>query len=286
MTTTQMLNSVTLDGKGPTVIFLHGLGGTTRYWEGRLGALEQSCRILLVDLLGFGESPKPWASYTVERHLEALHQTITEHAPFTLVGHSMGAILALAYAARHPDQVERLILIGMPYFGSKERALQYYRNGPAPERWYSTNMVSAAIVCMITRRVFGRVLPYVQRNLPRDVVADTVKHTWLSFTSSLWDVVYDYDLKQDADDLGDRIPVFCIHGDSDQSAPVRGMLTLAGERRNWQVRVLPGVDHHPLFRSHSACIRLIESALELEPARDGSVDIGYFAVTQTAEASV
>ena len=286
MTLTQKLNYVASGTEGSHVIFLHGLGGTTRYWQGRLGALEKSHRVLLVDLLGFGKSPKPWARYTVERHIEALHQTIAEHAPFTLVGHSMGAMLALAYAARYPEQVERVILISLPCFGGREQALGYYRNGPIPERWYLTNKVLAAMTCMITRRVFGRVLPYVQRNLPREVVADTVKHHWLSFTSSLWEVIYDYDLKQDADALGDRIPIICLHGDRDQSAPLEGMLKLAEGRPEWKAHILPGVDHHPLLRAHPACLRAIESALEPNTASRGLADMGNLAVTQSVAISV
>lgn len=43
-----------------TLVFLPGMGGTTRYWQGRVTKLEQDFRVLLVDPLGFGQSPKPW----------------------------------------------------------------------------------------------------------------------------------------------------------------------------------------------------------------------------------
>jgi len=62
--------------EAPRLVFIPGLSGTTRYWEGRLGALEKNYRILLVDPLGFGDSPKPWSRYTVDRHVDALYQTL------------------------------------------------------------------------------------------------------------------------------------------------------------------------------------------------------------------
>ena len=83
---------------GPTVVFLPGLGGTTRYWSSRVAALERRYRVVLVDLLGFGDSPRPWARYSVERHVQSLAEVLRPYGRVTLVGHSLGALLAIAYA--------------------------------------------------------------------------------------------------------------------------------------------------------------------------------------------
>ena len=261
VTQLQTLYSVEAGTSGSQVVFLPGLGATTRYWQGRLGALEQSHRILLVDLLGFGQSPKPWTRYTVERHIAALHQIVGERGTFTLVGHSMGTLLALAYAANYPEQVERLVLISLPYFGSKDKALDYIGSQSALYRLLLTNMALAAVTCIITRRLFGRLLPYLRTDLPGDVAADSVKHTWRSFTSSLWEVIYSGNATQAVETLESRIPVFCLHGDQDHVAPLEGVLTLAGKRRNWRVQVLPGVDHHPLLRAQDVCLQVIGASL-------------------------
>lgn len=245
----------------PSLVFLPGMGGTTRYWQGRLAVLERTHHIFLVDPLGFGQSPKPRTQYTAVRHVDALHHTLSRRAPFTLIGHSMGAVLSVAYAARYPDQVERLILIGLPYFGDREQTYQHFRNGPFLDRWFLTNVTMAAIACMTTRRLFGWLLPYLLPDIPRAVAADLVKHTWRSFTSSLWEIIYNNDLKGDADRLGDDLPVFCIHGDRDQTAPLAGVRWLAQGRPNWQVQVLPGADHHPLLHTPAACLDAMATAL-------------------------
>jgi pimeloyl-ACP methyl ester carboxylesterase len=245
--------------QGRTVVFIPGLGGTTRYWQGRLGAPEQNYHTVLVDPLGFGDSPKPWTCYTVERHVEALHLVLSPRAPFTLVGHSMGTLLSVAYAARYPEEVNGLVLLSLPYFGSKDTALQFFRKGPLVNRVFLSNMALAALICVLTRRVFARLVPYLQPDLPREVAADVVKHSWRSFTSSLWEVVYNYDPAPDADRLGQCIPVVCLHGDRDPTAPLESAVKLARGRPNWRVQVLPGVDHHPLLRAQEVCLHAIGS---------------------------
>ena len=49
-----------MGSRGSTLAFLPGVGGTTRYWETRVAPLAQEHRLRLIDLLGFGKSPKPW----------------------------------------------------------------------------------------------------------------------------------------------------------------------------------------------------------------------------------
>lgn len=266
MTSLQRLYSFEMGTSGPQVVFLPGLGGTTRYWQGHLETLHQSRRVLLVDLLGFGESPKPWTRYSVEQHVAALHHLLKERGRFTLVGHSMGSLLALAYAAHYPHQVERLVLFSVPYFGSKDKALSYFGSQSALYRLFLANMALASLICIITRRIFGWLMPYLRPDLPRAVAADIVKHTWRSFTSSLWEVIYSGNVLQAAEALDARIPVLCLHGDQDPVAPLDGVLALAGRRPNWRVRVLPGVDHHPLFRVPDICLRAISSVQSEEGA--------------------
>jgi pimeloyl-ACP methyl ester carboxylesterase len=253
------LNFIETGVDGPTLVFIPGLSGTTRYWQGRLGDLEKKYRILLMDPLGFGDSPKPWSRYTVDSHVDALYQTLKNEKRFALVGHSMGTLLSIAYAARHPEQVERLVLLSTPFFGGDAKmARRFFSSQPVPLGWFFSNMVLAAVICMITRRVFGRLMPYFRRDLPREVAADIVKHSWRSFTSSFWEVICNYDAKRDADALGD-FPVLCIHGDQDETAPLTGALALAAGRPSWQVHILDGVDHQPWLCVPEICQRDVDT---------------------------
>lgn len=243
---------------GPTLVFLHGVGGTTRYWESRVAPLARDNGIVLVDLLGFGQSPKPWIRYTVDRHVAELHRVLAGRAPCTLVGHSFGAIAAVAYAAHYPEQVKGLVLFSLPCFGGLKRAIQYYRGRGGPDRWLMTNVVLAAVTCIVTRRILGRLLPRLLLDMPREVAEDLVQHTWLSSTSTIWDGVYRHDVARDVDRLPGQLPVVCLHGGQDVTAPLEYVRQLTEGRPQCRLRVLPDVDHHPLLRDPAGCIAVIQ----------------------------
>jgi len=241
-----------------TLVFVPGLGGTTRYWASRLGHLEGRYRIVLVDVLGFGESPRPWLRYSVARHVEALAEALASYGPATIVGHSLGALLAIAYAACYPRRADGLVLIGMPCFASQRDAYAYYRHGPIRAGFLVTNVLLTALTCIVTRRLLGRLLPYLIRHVPREVAEDLVKHNWRSSTSSLWEVVYRYDALHDLDRLSERTPVLFIHGGEDVMAPVAAVERAAARHPRWRVKVFPASDHHPFLREPEACQRLID----------------------------
>lgn len=257
MTDRPPLHTRELGTRGATLVFLPGVGGTTRYWESRVAPLAGDHRLLLVDLLGFGKSPKPWLRYTVERHVAELHRVLGEREACTLVGHSFGAVAAVAYAARHPERVQGLVLIGLPNFGNQARAIAYYRRRGGPDRWLMTNAILAAVTCFATRRILRRLLPRLLPDLPREVTEDLVEHTWLSSTSTIWDGIYRHDVALDADRLPPELPVLCLHGDRDTTAPLENVQRLARGRPRWTVRVLPGLDHHPLLRDPAGCLAAI-----------------------------
>ena len=238
---------------GKNIVFIPGLGGTTRYLSGGIGPLAENYRIVLVDLLGFGASPKPWTRYSVERHVAALHDALISFGPITLVGHSLGALLAVAYAARFADQVTNIVLIGMPYFGSEAAAYRYLRSGKVKWGFLYTNVVLAMVTCILTRRVFGWLLPQIRRDIPREVAEDLVKHTWRSSTSSLWEVVYRYDAADSLRQLEEQIRVLMIHGRYDDVAPFVAIQKLADERPDWRLIALDGIDHHPFLRIPYIC---------------------------------
>ncbi len=245
-------------GSGEEVlVFVPGLGGTTRYWASRLDSLHDDYRIVLVDLLGFGRSPKPWTRYSVERHVQELHTVLKPFAPLSLVGHSLGALLTVAYAARHPTDVKNIVLISMPNFGCQRAAYHYMRSGSVRGGFLFTNLGVAMLACILTRRVFGRLLPYLVRSVPREVAEDLVKHTWRSSTSSLWEVVYRYDAAADLKRLPGDIGVLGLHGEQDLMAPVDAVKQLAVVCPQWRLRVLPGVDHHPFLRDPDGCLTQI-----------------------------
>jgi len=229
----QQLHVETYGEGDKTIVFIPGLGGTTRYWAHGIGPLADNHRVVLVDLFGFGASPKPWTRYSVDRHVAELHKVLSELGGITLVGHSLGALLSVAYAAQYENQIDNLVLIGMPHFGSQDAAYRYMRSGKVKWGYLYTNVVLTMIACVLSRRVFGWLLPYVRRDIPRAVAEDLVKHTWRSSTSSLWEVVYRYNAAEALRQLDAHNRVLLIHGRYDDVAPFDAIQKLADERPDW-----------------------------------------------------
>lgn len=257
-----MLNYETLGDAHDSIVFIHGIGGTTRYWKTRVQPLASNYRLILVDLLGYGQSPKPWTKYTVVRHVEELYQVLHKQEPMTLVGHSFGAIIAMAFAARYPLLVKRLILISLPYFGSRDCAMRYFRKSHFANRYVMTNIAFAAVACIMTRWVLRWVLPYVLRDMPREVVQDLTQHTWRSYTSSVWDGIYLHDLITDSKHLDANCDVLFLHGKLDEIAPLSGVQQLMVGHSDWQLRILADVDHHPFLRNPQWCLQAINSTMK------------------------
>ncbi len=109
-------------GSGPTVILLHGLGGSTNNWALNTSALARNFRVIVPDQIGFGRSDKPFINYRISTYvdfLDALYKELKiERA--SLVGNSMGGWIAASYALAHPEKVERLVLVDAAGFAPPE----------------------------------------------------------------------------------------------------------------------------------------------------------------------
>jgi pimeloyl-ACP methyl ester carboxylesterase len=103
-------------GRGRPLIFLHGWIGSWRYWVPTMQAASISYRAYAIDLWGFGDTAKRPAMYTLDNQLKLLESflEVLGIGRIALIGHSMGAVVALNFARRHPEIVDRLLLTEMP----------------------------------------------------------------------------------------------------------------------------------------------------------------------------
>ncbi len=114
------LHTVDHGGDGPSIILLHGLASSSQNWRNLIPLLKPHYRCITIDLIGFGESPKPqWYDYTLEDHVHNVHAAIKNldlEDSFILVGHSLGSLIATRYARIHQQHVNRLILLSPPVY--------------------------------------------------------------------------------------------------------------------------------------------------------------------------
>jgi pimeloyl-ACP methyl ester carboxylesterase len=98
----------------PVVVLVHGLGQNgCRDWYPVLPALAAKFHVLAFDLPGFGRSTHANEQYSPENYAEFMHELLGKRiaGPFSLVGHSMGGAISMYYAAKFPQDVQRLMLI-------------------------------------------------------------------------------------------------------------------------------------------------------------------------------
>lgn len=111
-------------GEGHTVVFLHGIASDSLGWGVVLNKLPKRYRAITIDILGFGSSPKPsWLRYSLEDHVKSVAKTIKAEKigpNITLVGHSLGALIAIELANKYPELIKQLVLVSPPIYDTEK----------------------------------------------------------------------------------------------------------------------------------------------------------------------
>lgn len=101
-------------GTGDAIVLLHGFPLTRDIWNAQADALSKTHRVILPDLRGMGRSTAPHGPYLMESLAGDIAATLDalgiERA--SIVGHSLGGYVALAFARMYVERVERLALVG------------------------------------------------------------------------------------------------------------------------------------------------------------------------------
>lgn len=103
-------------GRGRPVIFLHGWVGSWRYWIPAMQVVSTSFRAYALDFWGFGGSAKESNRYLLSNQKQLLNDFLYELGigKIALIGHGLGAIIALMFAEQYPLLVDRVMAISMP----------------------------------------------------------------------------------------------------------------------------------------------------------------------------
>jgi pimeloyl-ACP methyl ester carboxylesterase len=117
------------------VLLLHGFGASIGHWQNNLEFLATDRTVYGLDLVGWGGSRKPNITYNIDLWVDQVYdfwQTFVGQ-PMVLVGNSIGSLVALVAAARHPEMAATLIMISLPDLSAEQelipRPLQPFVNG-------------------------------------------------------------------------------------------------------------------------------------------------------------
>jgi pimeloyl-ACP methyl ester carboxylesterase len=115
--------AVSVLGAGPVMILLHGIASSSRSWLPVLAALAGSYRLILPDLRGHGASGHPEEGYGLTDYADDLERIVAYSGSTDpiIVGHSLGGLIAMCWARRHPAAARAIVLEDIPMTGGEER---------------------------------------------------------------------------------------------------------------------------------------------------------------------
>lgn len=254
------------------VLFIHGFISSSAFWTETLfpnfsSASKSTYRLFAIDLLGFGRSPKPTDSlYTVREHLDMIEKSVIEPnkvKSFHIVAHSLGCILALALAVKHPGSVKSLTLLAPPYYPVPKGALasQYVMRKVAPRRvwpliafgasmacWYEHISRTICLLICKNHRVWEFLAKLVTRNRIRTFLLEgffchTHNAAWHTLHNIICGTANKLDGYLDAVRNHVKCDVNIFHGEDDELIPVECSYNVQRKIPRARVKVIKKKDH-------------------------------------------
>ena len=241
-----------VEGRGPAVVLVHGLGGFAESWRHNLPALADRATVYALDLPGFGVSAKPRAPYDLPFFARVLHAFLDGLGvgQASLVGHSLGGAVAVAAALRLPARVDRVALVGAVVPGFAYRPAWVYRLVAVPGLGEALALLGCA---PLYRAAVARCL-----HAPRRAeVAFFVGHAYAERASAPARAAYlatlrgvRRDFERHAQDYRRALatldlPVLLIHGRQDRVVPAVHCAEVADALAHAAVRWVDACGHFP-----------------------------------------
>lgn len=239
-------------GEGPTLLAVHGVGGSGRYFRGLAERLGDRYRIVAPDLGGFGASDKPDLAYDREFHLRSLDAAIADApaGPVTLVGHSLGGVFAAHWAAsRGGERVAALALAAAPFpWGDGEQT--WMREGVTPPEVTGRARLMKTLLPAFKVLVPMLALPIgVAQGFPAGVSLDYGRQRFGPRVRTLWWTLHDPASPRDLDALRGFVgPTLLAFARGDRSVPATNLDRWADVLPRADRMLLDDGDHQFLLR--------------------------------------
>jgi pimeloyl-ACP methyl ester carboxylesterase len=233
------------------LVFVHGFLSSHRWWLPTLERLPDRYRAFALDLRGAGESDRPGTGYTMAQHAvdlagfaDAVHLD-----RFVLVGHSMGAGVALHYALAHPERLSALLLVDP----APPAGLQL----PAEvERWIIAQQGKLDGVRFLIRSAFARQpeSAYFDR-----LVADGLRWDTATYVGSRRDLARG-DLAARLSEI--QVRTLVLWGDKDTMDPFSGVAEIFTKVPRCALEVWHGVGHSGPIEAPDRFVELLDRFIQ------------------------
>lgn len=241
------------EGEGPVIILIHGIASSAATFRRVVPLLRDRYRCISLDLLGFGESPTPVdASYTIEEHVASINATIRSlglSAPFILVGHSLGSLLAVRFAAQYPAQVSRLVLVSPPAYLSQSEI------GDPLERARMGVYLKAYEFLRGNKDVTMATASTISRVLQLGTALEVTERNWNPFVLSLKNCIESQTTVSDIANV--KVPIDVVYGALDPFI-ASGTMTIIQQMRHVTMHRVEANDHLVRTRLAKAIVEAID----------------------------
>jgi pimeloyl-ACP methyl ester carboxylesterase len=248
---------------GPTIVLVHGLGGSHLNWDLLAPLLRPHARVLALDLVGFGRTEPGERSASVQNNVRTLDRFLAEVAgtPSMLIGNSMGGMISLLEAGERPGAVSGLVLLdpaipgprrsldplvalmfavySVPFLG--QRFLRRRRTTQsALTRVHEMLELCGVDADALPPEVIDRSVTLLEER--QDV--EGMDRAFLAAARSLvWILVDPRRYRQAMASIS--VPVLLVHGDRDRLVPVAAARDISRRHPTWRFLELAGVGHVP-----------------------------------------
>ena len=226
-------------GRGRPLVFVHGWLGSWRYWVPAMEDVSIGYRAYALDLWGFGDSEKLAQHYSIDGYVDLL-RAFLDHLGIqrvSLVGHALGGMVALQFAAQFPRHVQQIMGVSVPLAAED----------------VGRPLASAAADADAVSRLVSRWAGFPELNL------EARKADGAAIGSSLRSAMA-RDLRQVLGAV--EQPVLLVYGASDPLVrpPDDDRGRAGGE--NVRVLLLDGVQHFPMLEAQNKFNRLLADFLD------------------------
>jgi pimeloyl-ACP methyl ester carboxylesterase len=266
----------TLGDAPPRIVLLHGMFNSGRYWGQPYDGLSTLGSMVVPDLLGFGRSPQPESGYTSDGHADAVADTIracgaTE--PVVVGAHSVGSLVAIALAARHPDLVSSVVAFAPPLYPDGAAARRQLAEIDPLARLSLANEALSRRLCDLRSRYVKTsacLVRLANPTLPAPLAQDRVRHSWQSYSETLSNLIVSAEVSDELTKLA--IPVRLVVGQRDKAVDLPFLAELATGCSHLSLGIV-GDGGHDLPLTHpEVCIAELKAAIQREPPDIGTAD--------------
>jgi pimeloyl-ACP methyl ester carboxylesterase len=244
----------TFPGDRGCLLLLHGFLTSHHYFSGPLGGRLEPFRLVIPDLLGFGDSAKPNVSYTLEDHMACLSDLVQSEgwpAPLFLGGHSLGCLIATALAASLPKgQVAGLVFLNYPRFTSSGHVHATLRSGSSEYKRATEDVQAGGDQALI--EASGDMVQQFAALLPPALQEEAQRTSPVAMTGTTRHCLFAYRPDVDLDKLA-NVPMLHVHGALDRVAPAGHIWERAPDFTKARWVLLKDAGHH-LVHTHTEAV--------------------------------